>query len=214
MRAAWWGLVIYPDRWWCGVMDLQVTAADRDAWPALAAVLGQPGEPSQCWCQFHRCEGDEWPGRTPVANRAAMRDLIEGSAVPGLVAHAGAQPVGWCSVGPLAQFVRVTSSPFVAGVRPPGQDLSRRWAVTCFVVVPHARGSGVAAQLLDSAVARAREAGADAVEGYPVDLSTSPPEAAERLYAGSRTTFLARGFTQVARLGPHNVLVELNLLHS
>jgi hypothetical protein len=61
---------------------------------------------------------------------------------------------------------------------------------------------------------RAREAGADAVEGYPVDLSTSPPEAAERLYAGSLTTFLARGFTQVARLGPHNVLVELNLLHS
>lgn len=194
-------------------MQVRVTAADRDAGPALAAVLGQPGEPSQCWCQFHRCQGDEWPARTSEVNRAAMRDLVEASARPGLVAYADEQPVGWCSVAPLVHFGRVTSSPFIAGVRPAGQELGDRWAVTCFVVALEARGSGVATQLLDGAVVHACEEGATAIEGYPVDLATSPPEAAERLYAGSLTTFLNRGFTEVARLGPHNVLVELGLTH-
>jgi GNAT superfamily N-acetyltransferase len=194
-------------------MDVQVAPADRDSWPALVAVLGQPGEPSHCWCQFHRCQGDEWPGRTSEVNRAAMRELVEASAEPGLVAYADEQPVGWCSLGPLAQFGRMASSPFIAGVRPAGQHLDGRWAVTCFVVASEARGSGVAAQLLDGAVVHAGEAGAAAVEGYPVDLATSPPEAAERLYSGSLSTFLNRGFTEVARLGPHNALVELGLTH-
>ena len=140
-----------------------------------------------------------------------MRELVEAAAEPGLVAYADEQPVGWCSVAPLARFRRMTSSPFIAAVRPEGQDLDGRWAVTCFVVASEARGSGVAARLLDGAVAHAGDGGAAAIEGYPVDLATSPPEASERLYSGSLSTFLNRGFTEVARLGPHNALVELGL---
>lgn len=189
-------------------MTLGIDPASPDRLADVLAVLGQPGEPSECWCQFHRCpDQDTWTTRTPGQNRADLEALVSSARLPGLVAGEDGRPVGWCAVAPLAELDRVTASPFVSGLRQPDDGLADRWAVTCFVVVPEARGRGVARALLDASVDHAQERGASALEGYPLDLATSPPDVADRMYAGSLSTFLGAGFEEVARLGPHNALV-------
>ena len=85
---------------------------------------------------------EEWDARPVETNRDDLRTLVEGGLRPGLVAYDDEQPVGWCAVAPLTDFVRLTASPFIAQARPDGDDPTRRWAVLCFVVAPSARGSG------------------------------------------------------------------------
>ena len=189
-------------------MTLGIVAASGDRLADVLAVLDQPGEPSECWCQFHRCADQAtWTTRTPDRNRADLERLVASGRTPGLLAAEDGRPVGWCAVAPVAELDRISSSPFVAGLRSPDEELTDRWSVTCFVVAPAARGRGVSRSLLHAAVEHARTEGASAVEAYPVDLSTSPPEADDRLFAGTLTTFLAAGFQEVARLGPHNAIV-------
>ena len=58
------------------------------------------------------------------------------------------------------------------------------------------RRRGLAAPLLDAAIAFARENGAPALEAYPVDTNEGRPTAAT-LYTGPLSTFLRAGFVVV-----------------
>jgi ribosomal protein S18 acetylase RimI-like enzyme len=63
------------------------------------------------------------------------------------------------------------------------------------------RRGGVAAALLDAAVAFAAEGGAEAVEGYPKDTGDARRHANE-LFVGSVAMFRRAGFEEVGRRSP------------
>jgi GNAT superfamily N-acetyltransferase len=85
------------------------------------------------------------------------------------------------------------------------------WAVSCFVVRPQFRSRGVSRALLDGAVGYARSAGARIVEGYPVDVAAAPRISTSGLYHGAWSTFVAAGFTEVARPRQDRPIMRLTL---
>jgi ribosomal protein S18 acetylase RimI-like enzyme len=83
----------------------------------------------------------------------------------------------------------------------PGEGV---WSVLCFVVRPGFRRRGIASQLLAAAVAFARERGARAVEGHPLDDSARRVLAMEA-YVGVASMFEKAGFTEIDRRGKRPV---------
>ena len=124
-----------------------------------------------------------------------MQALVKGGAVPGLLAYADEQPVGWCAVGPRTVYPRFNTSRVLKPV-----DELPVWSVTCFFVARACRRRGITARLLEAAAKFAREQGAKILEGYPVEPKHDQPDAF--VYTGLASAFCQAGFKEVARHSP------------
>ena len=195
-------------------MAIEVVPASADRWADVERVMRTPGDPETCWCQVFRVPRDDWDARPTAQNRDDLHALVTDGVRPGLVAYDDGEPVGWCSVAPLEQLVRLASSPSIAAARPDGDDLEGRWAVTCFVVTEAARGSGLVGVLLEAAVSFARAQGATAVEGIPLDVEAAAEVTPDHLFGGTLKAFEGAGFEPGERLGPDRVLVVRRLVHA
>lgn len=131
-------------------------------WPLLEALFGERGACGGCWCMAWRLRSKDWEARKGARNKAALRRLVREGRAQGCLAFDSEELVGWCSVGPRADFLRLTAMRSLATGAGEGC-----WAVTCFFVPRHQRGAGVASALLDGAIRLARTRGAAALEGYP-----------------------------------------------
>ena len=195
-------------------MSVQVRPVTADRWGDLVSVFGRRGEdPSWCWCRlFFRSAAEESaPSRPQPDNRRALRQEVALAAVPpGLVAYVDGQPVGWTRVGPRSDFPRVTANRALAKVLTDDPEV---WWVTCFAVDSHYRRAGVGSALLRAAVEFAREHGATAVEGHPVDVDAlkAARVGGSAVFTGTMAMFLAAGFTEIARTYPTRPVMRLPL---
>jgi GNAT superfamily N-acetyltransferase len=112
---------------------------------------------------------------------------------PGLIAYRDGQAVGWVSMAPREDFAGLERSTVLRRV-----DDQPVWSITCFVVGKQHRGQGIAAELLDAAIAHAAEHGADLLEAYPVDTAGGRIQAAYA-YRGPLSMFEDAGFEVVER---------------
>lgn len=182
---------------------MTVSPATPECWDDLVEVFGKRGDdPEWCWCQRFLLSAD---GDTPASadNRAALHDQVtRAPRPPGLIAYMGGKPAGWSRIGPRKSFPGVTGNRALARVLD-GDDATTWW-VTCFAVARPYRRSGVASGLLRAALDFARDRGAAAVEGHPVDVRALRSErvAASSLYTGTRSLFVGAGFVEVARTHP------------
>jgi ribosomal protein S18 acetylase RimI-like enzyme len=164
-----------------------------------------------CWCMFYRETGrTEVPKGTRLADvrKSSLRALCEAGPPPGLLAYAGTTPVGWVTLGPRRDFLRLARSPVAKPVDDTPLD-ARLWSVVCFVVPPAYRHRGVARALLKGAVAYAEKRGARIVEAYPVDKATRGAD--DWLWHGAKSMYDRAGFTEVARRKPQRPVVRLHL---
>jgi GNAT superfamily N-acetyltransferase len=142
---------------------LQARALRADDWPHLATLFGARGACGGCWCMAWRRPRREWEAGKGESNRRALKRLVESGRATGCLAFAGDECVGWCSLGPRADF------PVLQSMRSLRSDWDEgTWSATCFFIRKDWRGRGVSAALLRAAVALAREIGATRLEGYPV----------------------------------------------
>jgi len=193
-------------------MSVQARPATADRWSDLVRVFGRRGEdPSWCWCRlFLRSATCEPAASEPRPdNRDALRQEITHAAVPpGLLAYIEDQPVGWTRVGPRSEFPRLSGNRALAKVltKDPGV-----WWVTCFAVDSRHRRSGVGSALLKAAVEFAREHGATAVEGHPVDVAalSAARVGGSAIFTGTVPMFSAAGFAEVARTYPTRPVMRL-----
>lgn len=132
-------------------------------WPAIEALFGERGACGGCWCMAWRRPGREWEEHKGASNKRAFRRLVTGDKASGVLAFAGDEPVGWCSVGPRAAFRSLETK------RSLKTDWDEdTWSVTCFFIRREWRDRRVGSQLLEGAVDLARAQGARRIEGYPV----------------------------------------------
>jgi GNAT superfamily N-acetyltransferase len=178
--------------------------ATPDRWPDLEALFGERGACDGCWCQFWKQSPAEYRAGRGEANRRALRRSVRRGELPGLLAYAGDEAIGWVAVEPRASYRRLAVSRNL-----PVVDERPTWSIPCFFVTRGWRGKGVSARLLAEAVAWARRHGAPAVEGYPVDSQATLASA--WLYTGTFSTFVEAGFTEVARRARTRPVVKKEL---
>jgi GNAT superfamily N-acetyltransferase len=181
-------------------MALTIVPATPERWDDLVALFGERGDPSRCWCMYFRATSAEWR-RGPAANREGFGRIVAAGREPGLLAYEdGGAAVGWVSVAPREEFLaKLDRSRTYRPV--PGEGV---WSVLCFVVRVGHRRHGIASALLDAAVPYARERGAAAVEGHPVDTGGARANPAA-VYTGVSSMFEAAGFTLIDRRDTHPV---------
>jgi GNAT superfamily N-acetyltransferase len=195
-------------------MSIEVRPATADRWGDVVTVFGRRGDdPSWCWCRLflgsttsQRSELDR-----PPDNREALRQEIAGAAIPpGLLAYVDDHPVGWTRVGPRSGFPRVSENNALARVLSEDPGV---WWVTCFAVTSRHRRSGVGSTLLKAAVEFARDHGAAAVEGHPVDVAglRAAQVSGSAIFTGTVAMFSAAGFSEVARTYPTRPVMRLLL---
>lgn len=118
--------------------------------------------------------------------------LCARSIPPGVLAYEDGTVVGWCGAAPRAEPHASAHSR-----RFPHADDLPVWSAWCFRVRGGHRGRGVARALLEGAVEHAREHGAPAVAGCPVD-NGGRKVGTTMVYAGPRPMSEHAGFTWAA----------------
>lgn len=140
----------------------------KSDWPSINRLFGERGACGGCWCMAWRWPGSEWEKHKGASNQRAFKRLVTSGKARGVLAFADGEPVGWCSIGPRADFKALATK---RSLRTDWDEDT--WSVTCFFVPRAWRGRGVAGKLLGEAVDLARRCGARRVEGYPVVPSKS-----------------------------------------
>ena len=172
----------------------------RERWPDMqrlfeASAKEDPGHPSRCWCMEMRLgeasDCDQVSDRDGESNRSSMEELVQSGQTPGILAYQGNEPIGWCSISPRAQL----NLGDAYRSRPIGT--SGVWSVACFYVPETRRGEGLMKGLLSAAVDYAISAGAEIVEGYPVNAEFESDGA-----AGIVPIFEEKGFVKAASVNP------------
>ena len=193
-------------------MPVQVQPAAAERWDDLVTVFGRRGQdPSWCWCQLFLSSGADQPAPPSemADNRRALRQEITHAAVPpGLIAYVEGRPAGWTRVGPRSGLPRVAANRALARVLGESPDA---WWVACLAIDSHHRRTGVGTALLEAAVCYARDHGATAVEGHPVDVAALKASrvSGSALYTGTLAMFVAAGFSEVGRTFPSRPVMRL-----
>jgi GNAT superfamily N-acetyltransferase len=179
---------------------MEIVPASPAVWDALADLFARRGGPDTpfCWCIFWRVRSKDFSEASPASNRQRLRALVEQGPPPGLVAIEDGRAIGWVGLAPRPEYQRIERSKVIPRVEGPVP-----WSVSCFVVSRDARGRGIASALLVAAVDHARAAGAEAVEGYPIDPSAAPGGRVRdtSAYVGTRSMFERAGFRIAAETG-------------
>ncbi len=146
-----------------------------------------------CWCLSYRLPSKENRELTGRKRGAKVKQLLKKGPL-GVLAYEGDEVVGWAAVAPRAEtnFARSRKIPHV--------DELDVWSVWCIRVRPGHRKGGISHDLLQGAVEYARDAGAPAIEGYPVDNRGKKVDLT-MAYVGTRRLFEQRGFVKAADTG-------------
>ena len=179
-------------------MAFAVRPVTRERWPDLVELFDRPIVRT-CFCMYYRKTGaGTGVGRE---NRRAMKALLDGGAVPGLIGYEDGVPVAWVSLGPREDYAKLRRSPIMKPV-----DDRPVWSIVCFFVDRAARGRGLSERMLQAAVDYARSRGARLLEAYPVDRDgRSDPDV---MFFGARSMYDRAGFREVARRRPTRPVVR------
>ncbi|HJP66718.1 MAG TPA: GNAT family N-acetyltransferase [Actinomycetota bacterium] len=181
-------------------MTFETHPVTKDRWADLVELFDRPIVRT-CFCMYYRKAGDTGSG---AANKRAMKKLVGGGTVPGLIGYLDGVPVAWVSLGPREGYSRLQRSPIMKPV-----DDRPVWSIVCFFVDREARGRGLAKRMLRAAVDYARSQGARLLEAYPVDKGErSQPD---DLFFGAKSMYDAAGFREAARRKPTRPVVRKTL---
>nr|WP_281353698.1 GNAT family N-acetyltransferase [Phytoactinopolyspora mesophila] len=140
-------------------------------------------------------------------NRAAMRDLAEGSAPPGVVGYLDGTPVAWCGFGHRSDFPRMQRSSLLKPV-----DDEQVVSLTCLFVKRSHRGKGLCSDLIVAVCGYLAEtAEAQTVEAYPVEPADGRKAGADNAMTGIASAFRAAGFTEIARPRSERLVMRYSL---
>jgi len=152
------------------------------------------------WCQCVAWWTETWEGwgeRSAEENAALRSELFANGEHDGYLAYLGAEPSGWCQVGPrdrLAKLMRQFAPEPDAGT----------WAITCFFIPPQHRRMGLASFLLEGVLVDLRRRGVKRVEAYP----RATFESVEDAWTGPRDIFERAGFLELRAVGRGLVMVK------
>jgi GNAT superfamily N-acetyltransferase len=174
-------------------MKLDVHPLTKQRWKDLVELFSRRGASIArgCWCMYYRKTGPSGIG-PGEANRRALKSLVYGGSIPGLIGYRDGSPVGWISLGPREDYAKLRRSPVMKPV-----DDKPVWSIICFFVDSGARGKGVSEALLKAGIDYARSLGVTLLEAYPVDKEAQSHS--DFMWFGAKRMYDRAGFREVAR---------------
>lgn len=172
--------------------DLQFRPLTSTRWEDFEALFGPNGACGGCWCMFWKQTQSEFDETKGERNREMMRQRVDAGEVPGILAYADDEVVGWCAVEPREEYPRLGRSPILQLI-----DDQSVWSIPCFFVAPAWRGRGVSVALLEGTIDYVAEQGGKIVEGYPVDATEEKPD--PFVWVGLASAFDRVGFEEQER---------------
>ena len=185
-------------------MNLTVHPLTPDLWPALEDLFGEHGAVGSCWCMYWRI-GNDYRKRPQEANKAAFCELVKSGPPPGLLAFDGDLAVGWCQLTPRDALPWLDRTWRLKRV-----DETPVWSLSCFYIRKGYRKRGVTSALIAAALEVAKQAGAPALEAYPLDADLTPSTS----HTGFVSTFERAGFKIVARHVPPRPIMRYDFQKS
>jgi GNAT superfamily N-acetyltransferase len=162
-------------------------------WTDFVRLFGERGVGGGCWCMGWRLPRQQYLSQKGERNKKAMRALVEGGCVPGLLGYIGTDPVGWCAVAPREAYPALQRSPSRKAV-----DERAVWSISCVYVARSYRRQHLSTDLIKAAVAYVRANGGRIVEGYPVPLKRNVTST-NYAFTGFVSAFEEAGFTECLR---------------
>jgi GNAT superfamily N-acetyltransferase len=185
--------------------SLEFHSLTPDRWADFEQLFGPRGATGGCWCMWWRLKRSEFDRQKGEGNRQAFEQVVSAGEIPGLLAYAEGQAVGWCAIAPRENYPFLERSRTLKRV-----DEEPVWSITCFFVAKPFRRQGVTLQLIKAAVDYARGRGATIVEAYPVE-----PKSGEMpvvfAYTGFAATFRKAGFVEAARRSETRPLMRYSI---
>ena len=186
------------------ISHLKFCPLTSDRWNDLEKLFGEKGACGGCWCMYWRLSYSEFQKQIGDGNKEAFKRLVYSGKVPGILAYAGDEPVGWCSVAPREVFPKLEHSRILKRV-----DDKPVWSVVCFFVAKPFRHRGLSIKMLEAVVDYVRCNGGRIVEGYPVEAEKKQPGAF--LYTGIASAYRKAGFAEVARRSPTRPIMRYHI---
>ncbi len=174
-------------------LDLEFHPLTPERWSDLEKLFGKHGASGGCWCMWWRLKRSEFEKQKGEENRKALKTIVDSGEIPGILAYANGEVVGWCSVAPRESYPTLERSRVLKRV-----DDKPVWSIVCFFVSKPFRHKGVTVALLKAAIKHVKEHGGKIVEGYPVEPKkgyTPDPF----VYTGLASAFRKAGFAEVIR---------------
>ncbi len=178
-------------------MKLDYHPLTGERWRDFERLFGPRGACGGCWCMLWRTSRKAFEAGKGEGNRRAMKRVVDAGEIPGLLAYTGGKAIGWCALAPRERYPALGRSRIMAPV-----DERPCWSVACLFVDRRHRGAGVATGLLRAAVRFAGRAGAQLLEGYPVEPKKGRPVPDAFAWTGVPAAFRKAGFREVARRSP------------
>ncbi len=170
-----------------------ITVKPAHSFDDTATMLG-PKNPqsSVCWCLSWRLPSAENRKLLGTDRADVVRALCAREIAPGVLAYRDDDVIGWAGIAPRTELHPIENSR-----RIPHVDDLPVWSLWCIRVRPGFRKQGVTGALIEGAVDYAKQNGAPAVEGYPVDNQGEKVDQT-MAFVGTRSMFERVGFTKVA----------------
>ena len=165
----------------------------KERWSDFEEVFGAHGAYGGCWCMWWRSTRREFEERQGDGNREAMRAVVFGGKIPGILAYENERAVAWCSVAPREDYRSLNRSPVLRKI-----DDLEVWSIVCFYVAKGYRGQGMMQKLILAAVEYVKSQGGKVVEAYPTIPKSGrvPPVSS---FMGFPAMFERAGFVRSAR---------------
>lgn len=151
------------------------------------------------WWRLKRSEFAKSSGKK---NRRMMKRIVDSGQVPGILAYADGNPVGWCSVADRDAYPVLDRSRTLKRI-----DDKPVWSVVCFFIARPFRGNGLMTSLLEAAIGHAKKHGAKIVEGYPVEPKGRRMSGSEG-FTGVASAFKKAGFAEALRRSPSRPIMR------
>jgi hypothetical protein len=89
-------------------MKLEIHPLTKERWKDLVELFSRPGASivRGCWCMAYRTSG-RIGTYSAERNKKALKSLVDGGCVPGLIGYERKSPVGWVSLGPRDDYAKL-----------------------------------------------------------------------------------------------------------
>lgn len=155
------------------------------------------------WCSCVAWWVSTWEGwgdRTAIENRTLREALFDRGEHDGFLLYVDGAPKGWCQCGPRDRWPKLTQSYHLE----PDPEM---YALTCFLLAPDVRGTGLAHELLEQVLEHLAQRGVTRVQAFPRRGHELP---ADDVWTGPEALFKKADFN-VVRDDPARPIYELHM---